>query len=373
MRFLYLIFVFASFLYLQACNNKNYSLSIYYMTLDEVVFICISDFPKNYTLTGGDLLDLDVIDIIGIQDIHIHNDSLLFLSTIHRDSLWVVLSLPDYSILGSFFTVGQGADEFLFSPWVGLNATTFELDGEIFADIHDVGRARMVRANISETLKTGIPRISILENSFSRNVFSIIVLDSNKFVYREVNLDATAQMRFILYNDSISTMPVLENLNRARIEFGKNINILSVMTRMNPHNNRFVEMPLLLNYFNIFNLDGSFAKTICVGNRLDNIGRIQSKRFADQVQRFADLRAFRDFFGVVFINETMRSLDVGRRNLPFILLFDWYGSPLAKLQLPRVITSFDIDFRRGSLYTFDFHTDEFYRYDIRDVLREIRN
>ena len=372
MKFPYIIFILVLLSCLYACSNRDYSSSSNYMTFDDVIFICINDFPKSYTLVDGTALGLDIIDVIGIQDIHIHNDSLLFLSTIHRDSLWVVVSLPDYNILGSFFTIGQGPNEFLHSPWVGLNARIFEIDGEIFADIHDSGRAQMVRANISETLRMNTPRISILEDSFSHNVFSIIALDSNKFVYREISNDLTAQFRFIKYNDSIITTPVLTSLNRARISPVSNINILSVVKRKNPYNNRFVEMPVLLNYLNIYTLDGSYAKTICVGNRLDNIGRVQNKRFEDQVQTFAGLRVFRDFFGVVLINETMKSLDTGRRNLPSILLFDWYGNPLAKLSLPRFITSFDIDFRHGNLYTFDFHTDEFYRYDIGDILMEIQ-
>jgi len=341
------------------------------MTFDEVVFICTSDFPKSYTLTEGTAIGLDVIDVIGIRGIHIHNDSLLFLSTIHRDSLWVVVQLPSYDILGSFLTIGQGPYEFLHTPWVSSNTRIFEVDDEIFANIYDFGRARMMQVNISKTLKADRLYMSVLESSFPRGIFSIIDLGHNKFFYRQVNNDATAQLRFIRYNDSISTPPVLESLNRAKIDPREDINILSVMTKMNPHNNRFIEMPVSLNYFNIYDLDGSFAKTICIGNRLDNIGRIQSQRFRDRRQTFKDIRVFEDFFGIVLIDETTKTMQTVRRSLPSILLFDWEGNPLAKLQLPRFITSFDIDFRNGSLYTFDYHTDEFYRYNIRGVLKEI--
>lgn len=45
-------------------------------------------------------------------------------------------------------------------------------------------------------------------------------------------------------------------------------------------------------------------------------------------------------------------------------MFDWNGSPLAKLDLNRFITSFDIDVANGTFYTFDTYTDELRKYDI---------
>lgn len=37
------------------------------------------------------------------------------------------------------------------------------------------------------------------------------------------------------------------------------------------------------------------------------------------------------------------------------------------------VTSFDIDFINKELYTFDVHSDEFYKYDISNIINELSN
>ncbi len=54
--------------------------------------------------------------------------------------------------------------------------------------------------------------------------------------------------------------------------------------------------------------------------------------------------------------------------MPKIQLFDWNGNPLAEILLDRQATSFDIDFVNGNLYILDGQTEEFYRYDIGNLL-----
>ena len=62
---------------------------------------------------------------------------------------------------------------------------------------------------------------------------------------------------------------------------------------------------------------------------------------------------------------------MGRKKEPIIRLFDWEGNPLAEIKLNRFITSFDMDLRNGYLYTMDHQTDEFYQYDIQNILVNI--
>lgn len=62
---------------------------------------------------------------------------------------------------------------------------------------------------------------------------------------------------------------------------------------------------------------------------------------------------------------------MGRKRYPSLLMFDWNGSPLAKLDLNRFITSFDMDVANGTLYTFDTYTDELRKYDIGYILKDI--
>ncbi len=132
-----------------------------------------------------------------------------------------------------------------------------------------------------------------------------------------------------------------------------------------------VEIPIGLNYINIYSLDGSFGRTICIGKELFNIGKIQDLNRVKRVYTFSDIRLFDDFFGVVHVDEERINYFGERKKTPRILFFDWDGNPLAELVSDHHITSFDIDFTRGELYTLDLYSDEFYKYDIKDKLKEL--
>ena len=54
-----------------------------------------------------------------------------------------------------------------------------------------------------------------------------------------------------------------------------------------------------------------------------------------------------------------------------IFLFDWNGEPLAQLNLNDFATAFDIDLINGYLYTLDWRTEAFYKYDIREIIGKL--
>ena len=106
---------------------------------------------------------------------------------------------------------------------------------------------------------------------------------------------------------------------------------------------------------------------------MDNINKIQYKPRWARTYTFADLRLFENFWGVIHIDEDEKTYQLGRKKLPLIYLFDWKGKPIVELKLDHFITSFDIDLKNGSLYTFDVHSDEFYRYDVKGILSKVLN
>jgi hypothetical protein len=199
-------------------------------------------------------------------------------------------------------------------------------------------------------------------------MFNFVVIDSATFLCREIDGTQTRQTRFLLHNGQRTTVPLLEKLNQACIRNRADFNILSTAIKRNWHNNRVVEAPISLNCINIYSPDGSFGKTVCIGNKPDNIGRIQD---SNRKYTFAHLHLFSEFWGVVYINENFNTYLTERKKHPSILLFDWNGEPLAKLKLNGFITSFDIDFINGYLYTLDLYTDVFCKYDIRDILKKL--
>ncbi len=158
----------------------------------------VEQFPQTFSINNAEEVNTD---IIGILDFSIY-DSLLILSARDNKGLWSFLSLPDCHFLGKFLTQGQGPYEFFHCPWVSQN-TLFKEEGTLYAGIYDFA--------------TGA------------------VWDNNQK----------------------NTPPHLEKLNAARIIEGDDHNILSTGIQYNA----VIEMPLELNYINMYSIDGTFGKT----------------------------------------------------------------------------------------------------------------
>ena len=129
-----------------------------------------------------------------------------------------------------------------------------------------------------------------------------------------------------------------------------------------------VEISSTLNHINLYSFDGSKTRTICVGKKLDNIDELQVLPKWKMPYSYMNLRVYPHFFGALFLGVTKKTFQTKRVHMPKIQLFDWNGNPLAEILLDRQATSFDIDFVNGNLYILDGQTEEFYRYDIGNLL-----
>jgi len=231
--------------------------------------------------------------------------------------------------------------------------------------------------DIGESIRNGKIAMSTMNDYVPRFLTNFVMLDDNRFLCRTITDDRTQQLRHIKNSNQSESNLVLEKLNRAEVDIrldpGYYFNIISAMIKYNKERGLVVEMPTMLNYLNLYSIDGNFEKTICIGRKLDNIQIIQDMDYPDLVRTFSDLRLYKDFWGVVFVNETEMALQAtGRTKYPSIFLFDWQGKPLAELKLDRQLTSFDIDFNTGFLYGLDNITEEFFRYDIQNILKRMQ-
>jgi hypothetical protein len=354
------LFLYTTLL-IAGCGEQETSSSDY-MILDDVRYV--NRFPQTFSLDNA--IEVDA-DIIGMQSFHII-DSLLIFSTTDKDGLWSFVSLPDYRFMGKFITKGNGPYEFIFSPFAGQQYF-FREEGKLFCDIYDSQKGKLYRMNMDESIRNGRLAIRTLNDSLPPFMFGFAVIDSATFLCREINGTQTQQTRFLLHDGQRTTSPLLEKLNRASIRHGEDFNILSASIKRN--NSLIVEMPVYLNYINMYSPDGSFGRTVCVDRKLDNIGEIQNQSRKDRLFPFISLSLFSTFWGVVYVNEDTKTYLTERKKLPSILLFDWDGEPLAELRLNTHVTSFDIDFINGCLYTLDLYTDVFCKYDIRDILEKL--
>lgn len=336
-----------------------------YMAFDDVEYV--EEFPLVRKLQSGNLPN---IDVIGTKSFAIR-DSIMILSTTHRDSLWVFLSLPGYQKIARGLKLGGGPDEFVGAPSVANNTKFYNKDGALFAYLFDGQKGKLMDYDVTNTLNTGDMSLRLIKDSLSNSIFSIVPINDSLIMLRGIAKNATALDRTVLDLSTNSKYPVMSKLNDATIEPGEDINILSAIIKHNPANDIVVEMPIGLNYINMYTLNGELCKTICVGKKMLSLEKVQRKMRWDRPYTFADLRLFQNFWGVLLLNETELSFQTIRKNKPSVLLFDWDGYPLANLKLDDNATSFDINFASGELITFDHQTELFKTYLIGEILGEM--
>jgi len=339
------------------------------MALEDVNYI--NNFPLTFSLQDEFMLGIDEIDVIGVKDIAIY-DSIMILATRDKNAFWSFVSLPEHNVLGSFLHGGSGPLEFTQAPKADISGNLYEENGSLFAYIYDFDTGRLVKMDISSSIEKGKLHAHEMKPSLPRALFDLAIIDSTKFVYKIPSDDRTQQIRYMNDRKSGTIFLFMDKLNAASIKEGEDLNILSTATKLNLKNNKIVEMPIGLNYINLYSLYGSWGKTICIGEELDNIEKIQYKNKWERMYTFSDIRIFPDFFGVIYINEREDDYEMKRTHYPSILLFDWEGNALVEIKLNRYATSFDFDLVNGSLYAFDVESDDFFYYNVADILGKIK-
>jgi hypothetical protein len=348
-----------------SCREKHADQAVY-MTFDDVAYI--KDFPNEFLLQDPQPAE---IDEIGIRNFAIY-DSIMVVGTSKEMGIWSFYSLPSSENLGSFMKNGGGPLEFTNTPSTNNQADFITEGEELVAYLYDFGTGNVKKLNITKSLLS--KELYLREHNISLPPFlsNFLLVDSTNFFVKEIDNKDTQQLRYLYSKEGKTSSPVLETLNSAKLRMGSDFNILSTNTKLNRTLKRIIEAPTELNYLNLYSLDGSFAKTICIGEKLDDISEIQSRKPQwDRKYSFVNCRAFEDFFGVIHQNETFKDYQTTKRRLPSILLFDWDGKPLAKLKMENRFQYFDIDFINNHLYTFDPDSDEFLRFEIHDILETL--
>ena len=354
-----ILFYFVLLLLLSsACGGSNDASNR--MTFDEVTQI--DSFPQELQLKGEAVRDFDKPGATSFMLV----DSLMVVSSNSGSGFWTFYELDGFRELGSFLLQGNGPDEFLFCPPL-YQASVRHRQGETFLVFKNQRRiGEIVEMNVSETLETGKASLRVVNDSIPHTVFEFCLIDDATLFCREVDFSRTRQERYVLSDGEKTETAPLAVLNQAHIKRDEDINILSAILGYSPEQQRIVEAPVMLNTLNLYSLDGTFTRSVCYGKKADRIDDIQGKMRALRRDTFTCPRVYGKGFGV-FYSDIPASMFGKSKKAPMLLFFDWDGNPLARLALDRHATSFDIDFRTGTLYAFDTDDESMYRYDIQSV------
>lgn len=369
MRKILSLFVVWSFILLLLWGCSGGSGGKVDMAFEKVSYV--KSFPKELQLKGEPVGE---IEVPGVSRFLIH-DSLLVVQTMDAKGVWTVLSLEGYRKLGSFLRIGNGPNEVEAPFGPSLNESEWEdRSGETYVRFRTRRRLGcIIEVSLSEALRTGNPEFRVVNDSIPHTMFSAVMLGGAKYLGREVDMDRMRQDRFLMDQAGKKTVPPhLEKLNEVgEIPPGMdNINILSAGLRYNPEHDRVVEAPVFLNTLNIYSPDGSFTRSVCCGERAVRIGTVAEMPSKDRRRYFATQRQYGRSFGVLWHDAPLYGThaDVAAS----IMFFDWDGKPLCRLDLDRYADSFDIDFRTGTLYSFNSEDETFCRYDISGIAPELK-
>jgi len=363
-RFIISGLAFGAVLSLAGCNSSLLSKP---MAFDDVEYI--QEFPKTFNLSGGETLDLDIIDVTAIAI----QDSLLIVSNRDMDGCWSFFSLSDYRPLGKYLKIGRGPGELLDEPSV-CSQVFFEEDGNLKTLIYEFHSGRVLRMDITKTLTDGIISMTDVKAGLPKNLFNMMPLDTNVYFCREMNRSMTAQDRFISSGGEKIVTPNMVALNSATIIKGGigNINLLNSVSAYDSFKDLIVEASMIQNAINVYNVhEGPVCKTFCYGDKLEDVTK--SSSLMDDA--YFSVVGYDNYFAALYKGYDFEKYDNrGKTPHPRVQFFGWDPcEPLAEIVLDRDVTSFGIDFRSGILYTVSYNTEEICAYDIKDVLEYLPN
>ena len=334
-----------------------------YMTTPNISYV--DEFPKTISLTNPTEYNSQ---LLGVRHFRIKGHYLIA-GTGDKQNIFKVVDLDSDKVVGGMFNIGKSKEELAFPPFFGNGCSFYEKNDSLYADVFDNIRGRMLTVNVDESVKAHKLSLKAETPGLDNNVVVALKADGSRYLIRSVSDDQKKCNRSLrnLATGAQETLSVFDNLNEASLKGDADNNLLSCGFAVS--DNGFVaEAPVNLNYINVYRLDGSFAKTVCIGKALDDIDELSRKDMGSRNYMFSDVRTFDNFFGVIHANQTWGDLMAGKECKPSVLLFSYSGEPIAEVKLDVAAACFDIDTRHGMLYVLDSMTGNLMRYDIKKAL-----
>lgn len=310
-----------------------------YMKLDDVKYV--NKFPKEKSVKDKDL-QVVCDDISGCCDLFVA-DSILVGIFPEADYFWKAYSLKDNTFKMSLIRKGHGRNEFPYAPHsVVINKTSDSLlcsflsnDRRFF--VCDLGQSITQNREVIKEQKL---------NFGNKDMTWCVPLNDSLFYTKHTSWLDYSHKRMLFSNGSFMEIPNIQCLNNITVE--KDINTLSFLYCLNNERDRVAEAMMNLNQINIYSFDGSFQKTICIGNQLMNVGEVDHCSKANVMECFGNVISYSNYFVALYHGVSTR--DYYESDAPCsLMIFDWEGNPLLKLNIPFTVPNFGIS-GDGTIY-----------------------
>ena len=342
-----------------SCSSDDASKK--YLQCGEVEYV--SDFPKVFEIKALERLDLDLTGCVNF----FIADTLLVCEYPEKDLYWEVHSLNDLSLKGRIISKGHGHNEFSNMP-TSID-TDVKRDSGIYCNLF-CSEDKFYQCNISESLEDTVSSLREFHVKAKLGDASSIneISDSEYFI---LNYMGQGYKRMLLKNGTVKELENIGNLNDVRMK--KDINVVSSVRCFNKQDRLVAEAMLRLNQINLYSLDGKPGKTLCVGDEQMSLTEADETPKSSSNKMFGCIQACGDFFVAayhdIYYNDYFEGK--GKTNLMF---FDWQGSPLLRINMPFVATSFAVS-DDMVVYLLESNTknEAVYKYDLKNEMAYLKN
>ena len=322
----------------------------------------VEKFPVSIDLQNPEEVD---IDELGIQGIEVCDDYILVAS--HDSAGCLSVFLKDGTRVGNpFLNVGRGPGETLYRPFISWFDFTEDSAG-VKAGHFDY-KGNYIKYDITRTIATGRLTWECMMDSLSiASGARYFEIDDGRLVCRRKNSSNTGYERFIINDKGEKfTNRAMEYLNSFS---SSESNLLATLFLVSPDRRTVAELGSRLNVIQLYSVANDFSCTIAVGDRLQNLKRLETISPEDMPKTYYDAKSYKDFFAALNLNTTIKDLNLGHPVSSELQIFSWAGDPVASIPLPVSALYFDIDVDENQLYVVDAATEKILRYDI-DGIRE---
>lgn len=301
----------------------------------------IDAFPYEYNLGETKPLDIDLTGAVNV----FAADSLMVSEYLSGPFFWKVYSLQTRKWLGSMLRSGHGKGEVVQLPSDGCPMIQ---GGQLMCDLWMAESQTWGRVNLTKSIAN---RSTVWEDNvkipLDGTFLDVFRLDDSSFF--SVRLAGNGRReRGVIKDGRFVMLDQLGTLNTLGTD--DEYNTLSSVVRLNPQRDRVVEAMIRLNELVIYSLRTNFRKTLSMGDDLQDVKTVSSKPRWFQRKSFGYLSAYKDFFGVLYYDCSMKDYQSDKAGKTDLLFFDWNGAPLARIRIPYQATSFFI--YGNSLYVF---------------------
>ncbi len=291
------------------------------------------------------------LNVDGALDICVY-DSLFCVMSSDANGFVKVFDKRTFSGCGSFLRKGRGPGELLNIPT--SHRFSRSSDGRLFF----LDRKQVVEVDVAASLRNGQTEATPYKENLPDLIDYYLVVSDSLNVIKRINNGFDGYTRQILRGKVLETTKNQESLNKivldAKGDPGK-FNLLGSMMSYNASEDVVVEASLMTNTINLYSLFSDFAMTLCVGDRPDDIQRLEKAEYGTTGDTFIDLKPCEGIFLVLYQKE---------KGFNVVMAFQWDGEPVARIKVPDYVTKVCTDLDQNVLYALDGEEERILKWEL---------